>query len=525
MRCTSSLNAFGPRPLEEWQARFDVDGSIGYELFRHPDDVPQHPQVVHERQLRAQKDGRWRLASPWKVSGELHAIEEDVEASPVPIDSARPVWNEPERSMSLSSVPSVATAFPSTGELLQDVTIVEMGSYLAGPYAGRLLADYGARVIKIEPVSGDPFRVMNEGKTSLSSMWGKESIAINLKEPFGQEVLEKLLRKADVLFHNFRPGVPERTGFGWERAHELNPQLVYLSAFPFGSSGPLMGRPAYDPILSVASGCALRQSGGLFPSPTETVAFTSEELPEQVRRVFMTTPNVGDPTAGIMVATAVIYGLLARERSGEGCNLETTMLGSALYANSEVFDRRLPFDAEISREGLGLSPLYRLYKVRDGWVFLAAASETTWRALSRTYLGDDPLGTLTFAQAWLSKDLNIALERRLADEARDNLEPRFLAAGVPCVGVVEQRFDAILQPWLRDVGMVGQVSDRVAGSYLRYGRPIAQQGDFFPDRGAPLVGEQTGAILEELGYSAAEIATAQEQNTVVCWNPLSDVTA
>ena len=235
--------------------------------------------------------------------------------------------------------------------------------------------------------------------------------------------------------------------------------------------------------------------------------------------MFLTTANFGDPTAAVMVTTAIIYGLLARERSGEGCNLETTMLGAALYAHSEVWDQRVPFDAEISRQGLGRSPLYRLYRVRDGWVFLAAASEPTWRALAQTYLGNDPMSKLPFAQAWLSKELNAALERRFANEDRDTLEQQALAAGIPCVSVVEQRFDAILQPWLQEAGLVGRTSDHIAQSYLRYGRAVAQEGDQFPERGAPMIGEQTRTILEELGYTPAEITTAEEQDRIACWSP------
>ena len=473
------------KSLVEWQAIFDADGSIGYGVFQRPADVLKFPQIVHNGSLRRHADGTVHLAAPWRVNGQLHAIEKKTAAFPAPIASVPAIWPaiSKDADQGASAQPAVngATTFPPTGELLRGVTILELGSYLAGPYGGRILADYGARVIKIEPLTGDPWRAGLGGLSGLSCMWGKESISLNLKDPFGQEVLAKLVGKADALYHNFRPGVAERTGFGPDALRKINPQLVYVGAFPFGGSGPLMTRPAYDPLLSAVSGSATRQGGGaLPPNPEDTVAASLDEIVEYARRVGMTTANLADPSAGMMVTSAVIYGLLARERTGKACNLETTMLGSCLYVNAEAFDPRVPVDSEISGDGLGFSPLYRLYKVRDGWVFLAAASETTWEALAQTYFADAPLGRLSFEQAWGSKEISAALEHRFAGEARDDLEQRSLAAGVPCLSVVERRAEAIQQPWLQHGPMVGWASDHIAGSYQRYGRIVAQDGDRFP---------------------------------------------
>ena len=260
------------KTLAEWQAILDANGNIGYEVFRHPDAVLSHPQIIHDQQLRNGTDGRRYLAAPWKVNGTLHQFADATEDRSAPSDPVHPVWNAPAQIPSTRVAADRTTQMPPTGELLRDVTILEIGTMLAGPYAGRILADYGARVIKIEEPTGDPFRNILNGLMGASCLWGKESIALDLKDPFGQEVLEKLIRKADVLYHSFRPGVPERLGFGWERLHQLNPQMVFLSAFGLAGSGPLMGRPSYDPISSVITGSAVRQGAGSFPTPEETAA-------------------------------------------------------------------------------------------------------------------------------------------------------------------------------------------------------------------------------------------------------------
>ena len=487
------------KTLAEWQAIFDADGSVGYEVVRHPADVAAHSQVAHNGHLVRSSDGGWRLAPPWTVRGGRPESREH----PAPARKSR------QRG---------ATVDLRVGTLLHGVTVLELGAYWAGPLAGRLLADYGARVIKLEPPTGDPLRGGERGFRNAGCSFGKESISVNLKTPFGRDALTRLLRKVDVLLHNYRPGVPESLGFGAEDALRLNPSLVHVSAFSYGSAGPMAGRPAFDPIPASITGVATRQGGGcLPPGRAETLRLSAQEVAEYSRRIGLTSEGVCDVSGAIMAATAITYGLPSRERTGAGCVIETTMLAAGIFANSEVFDRRTPFDAQLACEGYGPSPLYRLYPVGDGWVFLACGSERTWQALRAAFPTLDG-STDGFEAAWIDAGLSGRIKSAFSGHTAEELERRCRADGVPCVALPESRADLVRQEWVHAAGMLGPVQDRLVGRYLRFVPLIAAAGEQPPTRGIPLLGEHTAAVLAECGFGSEDITAAERDGAVRCWS-------
>src|SRR2546427_5028464 len=143
---------------------------------------------------------------------------------------------------------------------LDGIAVVDLTSYIAGSYAGMMLADMGARVTKVEALAGDSFREL-PGFYGWNR--GKRSIAVDLKTPAGRQIVEQLAERSDVFMENMRPGVADRLGVGYERLHALNPRLVYSSVTAFGSTGPYADRPGFDPLLQAMSGAmALQGFGG-----------------------------------------------------------------------------------------------------------------------------------------------------------------------------------------------------------------------------------------------------------------------
>jgi crotonobetainyl-CoA:carnitine CoA-transferase CaiB-like acyl-CoA transferase len=283
----------------------------------------------------------------------------------------------------------------------------------------------------------------------------------------------------------------------------------------------MVGKPVYDPAPAAMTGVAARQGGGCLPPGREvTMRLPEEEIKEYSRRIGLTSEGVVDAAGALTAATAVLYGLLNRTRTGHGCVLETTMLAATLYANSEAYDKRLPGVASLQCNGLGLSPLYRFYEVRDGWVFLACGDEGAWQALHRSFLTGTVAG-MAFAEAWRSEQLSQQLEEAFKGYNAKDLERRCLAAGIPCVAALPARTEILQEPWMRQSGLLTTTSDGVLGTYSRCGALSGPAGAPAPAGGAPLLGEHTALVLHELGYSDAEIQAAIERRDVRCASPTS----
>jgi len=226
-----------------------------------------------------------------------------------------------------AQVPARTAADPQRP--LEGVTVVEAATIIAAPLGTATLADLGARVIKLEPLTGDPFRGMMHGIGAAKCNTGKESICLDLKSAAGKSIAGQLIEQADIFIHNYRPGVPEKLGIGYDDLAPSNPALIYICANGYGPAGPGANRPSTHPIPGAALGGVVWQMGGLPQDRPLSLA----EIREVTRRLFRANEVNPDPNTSMVVATAATLGLLARDMMGKGQKIFIDKFGDNAYAN------------------------------------------------------------------------------------------------------------------------------------------------------------------------------------------------
>ena len=415
-----------------------------------------------------------------------------------------------ERSASEATTPA-----PPGAGLLAGVQVLDLTTVLAGPYAGYQLSLMGADVIKVErPHGGDISRELGSspdlgeiqmGASFVAQNAGKRSVTVDLKTAGGRDVLTRLIAGADVLLENMRPGVLARLGFSWPQMQQINPRLVYCALSGFGATGPISGRPAYDQIVQGLSGMC------------EVTGYPDDD---PVRVGF----PVCDTMGGLAAAMAVCAGLMGRERTGEGCMLDVSMLETALTGMGWVVSDYLVGGRTPGRYGNenATSAPSGAFATGDGDLVIAANTEvqfqTICRVLERPDLLDDPR-FLTRADRSVNRvALRAELERTLTQGPSATWEAALAEAGVPA-GRVLSVADALTHEQVHARGLIQEVQVRGGGdgpetvSILGHG--IHVNGEVpRPSSSPPMLGEHTEAVLAGLGYSAAEIARLREAGAV-----------
>lgn len=343
---------------------------------------------------------------------------------------------------------------------LDGVLVVDLSRALAGPHAGQMLGDLGARVIKVEaPGSGDDTRswgppfVQGSDEASYSTYFlscnrNKESIALDLKSDDGREVLTELLRRADVLIENFRTGVMDRLGFGTAALAELNPRLVQLSITGFGHDGPEGGRAGYDQIVQGEAG--LMSITGSAPDDPQRVG----------------TP-IADLLGGIHGVVGVLAALYERERTGRGRVVRTSLLSSVVGVHAFQGTRATVAGETPHAQGNhhpSIAP-YGLFRCRDGAVQISVGSERLWQAFCGEFgLDPETPGLETNPERVARRAETIAfVETAFADQDAEPLLERLAAAGVPA-GKVRTLSEVYEWDQVRSQGLVVDVDHAALGS-------------------------------------------------------------
>jgi crotonobetainyl-CoA:carnitine CoA-transferase CaiB-like acyl-CoA transferase len=379
---------------------------------------------------------------------------------------------------------------------LAGVRIVDCSAVISGPLATTLLADQGADVIKVEPPGvGDVLRAVGSSRGGMSGLFhvanrGKRSIALNLASEAGRELLRELAARADVFVQNFRPGVVERMGIGYEELGRLRPDLIYVSISGFGRSGPYAGQRVYDNVIQAFSGMAAVQREGADPRPLRQL--------------------VCDKITALTAAQAISAALVARALGRGGRHVELSMLDASiafLWPDAGA-------DHTLLGEGVARQPTigsrYNLVRLADGWASITVLTDAEFggfcRAAGRPEVADDPrfqtvaarLSNLPALAQLLTTDIAAAMAKLSREEAL----ARFGAEDVPC-GVVRELDELHTDPQVATNRSFVERDHPICGR-LREPRPPVRFGSEPPEPAAPApaLGEHTDAILGEIGAAS-----------------------
>lgn len=382
---------------------------------------------------------------------------------------------------------------------LENIRVVDLTQVMAGPFCTLLLGDMGADVIKVEPPEGgDLSRSMGgadlamkgeDNAPFLALNRNKRSVALDLRSEGGREAFLALVATADVLVENFRPGVTARLGVDWDTLSALNPRLVYASISGFGQTGPYADRPGFDLIAQAMSG---------------VMSVTGEEGGEPTKCGL----PISDLSAGMYAAAGVLAALLARERTGRGQYLETSLFEAALGLS--VWESTEYWATGRTPRALGsahrLNAPYQAFRTGDGHIVLAALTPGQWRnlcgAVGLPELGDDPRFATNGDRMAHREELALELEAALSVDSTASWVERLLAAGVPAGPLMDysQVFD---DPHTRAREMVETVNHPVEGAIRTLGFPLKMRGTPLEvRRPPPLLGEHTDEVLRELGIES-----------------------
>jgi crotonobetainyl-CoA:carnitine CoA-transferase CaiB-like acyl-CoA transferase len=351
--------------------------------------------------------------------------------------------------------------------------VLDLGSYLAGPYGPMLLADLGADVIKVETTSGDAMRPT--GWAFAGCQRGKRGVALDLKSPATRPALEALVRWADVVHHNLRMPAARRLGLDYETLRPLNPEMVYCHTSSYGPRGPRADWPGYDQLFQAQCGWEVLGAGAGNP-------------PMWHRFGFM------DHQCALASVVATLLALYQRGQTGQGQFVTASLLGSGALTTSETYrtaDGDLAPFAGIDRDQTGTGPAYRMMQLADGWIAVAARTPAQQIALCSV------AGTHDVYQ------VPAALSDRYCDDVLHQLE----RAGVPCEPVrLRQRFPFFDDPANRSAGLVAEYHHAEFGKLeqpgaMWYFGDLGVRMDYAP----PALGEHTAEVLREMGLSGDEI--------------------
>jgi crotonobetainyl-CoA:carnitine CoA-transferase CaiB-like acyl-CoA transferase len=509
------LERFRERTWDEWRAVFSADPDVSAEPFLWPGEGLDHPQLRHTGDARGCVDP---VLGPMVQLGPLATFTATpaLDVRPAPAHGnggpASIGW-EPD------APAGAARAARPGSRLLEGVTVLEMATWIATPMATSLLAELGARVIKIEPLEGDPMR--RYGPVATKTVQGKESIALDIKTDEGRAIVHDLVARADVFAHNYRPGVPERLGIDATTLLSINPRLVHLYAASYGSTGPMSRLPAFHVTAGAICGGALAQCGGS-GAPGPDVELAPEELAEWSQRLTRANEANPDFNAALGAATAVAMALYAVRRSGTGQAVETRMMASNSYALSEHFvDYAARPPRRFADAGLhGLHACNRLYETADGWVLLAAPDDADFRrlcdAIDRADLARDERFVDSDARQVHDDALAETLGAVFATQVAAVWQQTLTQRGVACVAVNTGPHAAYVldAPWAESLRFVETSTEGGAGPYRRYGRSVLTDHDLGALGSAHAAGAHSRALLEELGYAPDRVESLLHSGVV-----------
>jgi len=391
---------------------------------------------------------------------------------------------------------------------LDDITVLDFSHLLQGPFATQLLGDAGAKIIKIErPGKGDLFRTMTfknrwvggtESPNFLAWNRNKRSLAIDLKADESRETIYELAKNVDVVLHNFRPGVMERLGYGYDDFSRINPGIIYCSASGYGDSGPYVSRPGQDMLLQGLTGLAAATGRGDGPPVPVGAGFADQ---------------IG--------ALNIVYGILTalhwRERTGEGQEIKVDLLSALLQHQNQEMVWVMNFGENFERPNSsighpGMDAPFGVYPVKDGWVSIAMSPF----ARLVDVLGNDDLLKYNDPQTLYDDrdEVWAAIAEETGKWSMKDLLDTLLAADIWC-GEIKSHLEVMDDPQVRHRGLVQTYEHASAGPVKVIG-PAVRMSKTPPsiDRPAPMVGQHTEEILTEFGIAPERIRQLRDRGLI-----------
>jgi crotonobetainyl-CoA:carnitine CoA-transferase CaiB-like acyl-CoA transferase len=497
---TIIAQAIRTKPYASW-ARIFEEADVPYARVRTTEESMDDPQVQVNAMLVELQDPEVGRISQMGVPVQLSTTPGEVKGQrllPTSQPARLPVEGPEAQSTSAGQPRQVALFDPP----LQGVRVLEITNLIAGPTAGRLLADLGADVIKMEPLEGDISRPI--GRTYFFNLnANKRSLSVNTRTPEGKEVAQKVAATADVLLANLRPHATERMGIGPDVLHKLNPRLIETHVTGFGWDGPYALRPGIDPLAQALMGLSRAQG-----APGNPPVFYSQLAPT-------------DFTAGALGALGTILALFVRERTSVVQRVDTNLLNGGILLSSKWFTQYQgkPLRPLADKGQYGLDAFHRLYETIDGWLYVVADATEARRALCRALDCEDLLGDRADVPVGChpaDTPLAHALAKRFAALGLDETLTRLQAAGVPCAPAFSGHSEIFLNdPHAIANDMVATYQHpllgrkRVARHYVRFGHTEVLQG-----RPTALLGEHSHEVLQEVGFTENAIAELYAKGVV-----------
>lgn len=393
---------------------------------------------------------------------------------------------------------------------LENITVLDLGRVIAAPFCASLLADMGARVIKVEmPERGDDSRqygpyVNGESAYFANLNRNKEGITLDMKSAEGKEILKELVKKADVLIENFRPGVMDKLGVGYEVLKDVNPQLVYLEISGFGSFGRYAQRPGYD-LLAQAMGGMMSLTGPKGGDPTR--AGTA----------------IGDMVAGINGALGILAALNARTIIGRGQKVDVALLDSIVVL-LENYMTRYRFSGKLYERNGNAYPAiapYDSFHAKDGDFVLACGNQSLFDRFCKSVTGhmewlEDERFANNIIRTENAELLKVEIEKWSADYEVEDIVEKCLGGGVPAAPIYDLSQVIMDAHIVEDRGMFPEMEHPVIGKHHVNGWAIKMSDTKLRIwKTSPLLGEDTERVLGDLlGYASERIAELKEKKVV-----------
>jgi crotonobetainyl-CoA:carnitine CoA-transferase CaiB-like acyl-CoA transferase len=391
---------------------------------------------------------------------------------------------------------------------LDDIFVVDLSRVLSGPICTMMLADMGAEVVKVEPPPfgddsrqwGPPF-VGGISTYFLSINRNKKSLGLNLKTEEGRRILWKLIERADVLIENFRPGVLEKLGFGYEKISAANPRTIYCSISGYGHTGPYRNRPGYDVIAQAESG-VMDLTGEPDRPPVKLGA------------------SIADIVTGLYALQGILLSLLVRHRTGKGQFIDVSLLDSMV--STLTYQALIYLTTGRSPQRMGtrhpsIVP-YESFQAKDGFLNIGVTNQKQWtnfcRILGFPELATDPRFERMEDRLAYYNELRPVIDRALAPMTRSEVIQRMTEAGIP-VGPINTVGEILEDPQIHAREMVIQLTHPEYGPLRVLGIPIKlSDTPGSVDSAPPRFGEHNQHILERLGYGYADIQRFRESGVI-----------